>query len=242
MGMARIPSKFFKPLAAGAPTPFIEKPVRLERMIQIMAAVGDKLDVLMLPKVEGPWDIPRPASSSWPGLPPGPPAGASPRMHGMSLGPIGKNAIGGVAACQGRRGERCARLLPAGPLALYRWPHGGCVRGVWHQAVLRPVRGFLGPGGLRSPIPQCLSSRVAQVSHNFGLLPGCIVLHLAVHHDGARAVRHRLKDPPCEGNLGGIGREHPAGDPDLGRMQRPGPRTAKGWHAGLMRNTAVTCL
>src|SRR5271166_6916202 len=132
MGMARIPSKFYKPLAAGAPTPFIEKPVRLERMIhfvapqvekirakmpelirqvdvicgnledaipaadkeaaragfielaranefgrtglwtrvnalnspwvledilEIMAAVGDKLDVLMLPKVEGPWDI-----------------------------------------------------------------------------------------------------------------------------------------------------------------------------------------
>jgi len=132
MGKARIPSKFFKPLAAGAPTPFVEKPVRLERMIhfvapqvekirakmpelirqvdvicgnledaipaadkeaaragfielaranefgrtglwtrvnalnspwvlddilEIMATVGDKLDVLMLPKVEGPWDI-----------------------------------------------------------------------------------------------------------------------------------------------------------------------------------------
>lgn len=45
-------------------------------------------------------------------------------------------------------------------MALYRWPHGGCVRGAWHQAVLRPLRGFLGPGGLRSPIPQCLSSRL----------------------------------------------------------------------------------
>jgi len=184
MGMTRIPSKFFKPLAAGAPTPFSEKPVRLERMIhfvapqvekirakmpelirqvdvicgnledaipaadkeaaragfielaranefgrtglwtrvnalnspwvlddilEIMAAVGDKLDVLMLPKVEGPWDIhyldqllaqlearhgiKKPVMihalletaegvNNVEAI-----AGASPRMHGMSLGP-----------------------------------------------------------------------------------------------------------------------------------------------------------
>ena len=184
MGMARIPSKVFKPLAAGAPAPFIEKPVRLERMIhfvapqvekirakmpelirqvdvicgnledaipaadkeaaragfielaranefgrtglwtrvnalnspwvlddilEIMAAVGDKLDVLMLPKVEGPWDIhyldqllaqlearhgiKKPVMihalletaegvNNVEAI-----AGASPRMHGMSLGP-----------------------------------------------------------------------------------------------------------------------------------------------------------
>src|SRR5208337_3719881 len=132
MAQTRTPSKFFKALAAGAPAPFVEKPVRLERMIhfvapqvekirakipelirqvdvilgnledaipasdkeaaragfiemaranefgrtglwtrinalnrpwvlddivQIMSAVGDKLDVVMLPKVEGAWDI-----------------------------------------------------------------------------------------------------------------------------------------------------------------------------------------
>jgi malyl-CoA/(S)-citramalyl-CoA lyase len=184
MGMARIPSKVFKLLTAGAPAPFIEKPVRLERMIhfvapqvekirakmpelirqvdvicgnledaipaadkeaaragfielaranefgrtglwtrvnalnspwvledilEIMAAVGDKLDVLMLPKVEGPWDIhyldqllaqlearhgiKKPVMihalletaegvNNVEAI-----AGASPRMHGMSLGP-----------------------------------------------------------------------------------------------------------------------------------------------------------
>ena len=132
MAETRTPSKFFKPLAAGAPAPFVEKPVRLERMIhfvapqvekirakipelmkqvdvicgnledaipaqdkeaarrgfiemaranefgstglwtrinalnspwvlddvlEIVAAVGGKLDVIMLPKVEGAWDI-----------------------------------------------------------------------------------------------------------------------------------------------------------------------------------------
>jgi malyl-CoA/(S)-citramalyl-CoA lyase len=128
----KLPRQFFKPLAAGAPTPLRELPVRLERMIhfvpphiekvtakvpqlarevdvvlgnledaipadakkaardgfiamakatdfgatglwtrinalnspwvldditELVAAIGDKLDVIMLPKVDGPWDI-----------------------------------------------------------------------------------------------------------------------------------------------------------------------------------------
>ncbi|MBJ7534573.1 CoA ester lyase [Rhodomicrobium vannielii ATCC 17100] len=184
MAVTKTPSKFFKALAAGAPAPFVEKPVRLERMIhfvaphvekirakvpdlikqvdvvlgnledaipatekeaarkgfiklaqenefgntglwtrinslnspwvlddivEIVAAVGDKLDVIMLPKVEGPWDIhyldqllaqleakhniKKPVMihalletaegvANVDHI-----AGASPRMHGMSLGP-----------------------------------------------------------------------------------------------------------------------------------------------------------
>ena len=132
MAQIKSPSKFYTPLATGAPTPFRQLPVKLERMIhfvpphiekvraktptlidqvdvilgnledaipmeakqearagfitmaqenefgqtglwtrvnclnspwflddvtQIIAAVGNKLDVIMLPKVEGPWDI-----------------------------------------------------------------------------------------------------------------------------------------------------------------------------------------
>ncbi len=184
MAQTRTPSKFFKALAAGAPAPFVEKPVRLERMIHFVApqvekirakipelikqvdvicgnledaipvqdkeaarrgfiemarhndfgstglwtrinalnspwvlddvvelvgAVGDKLDVMMMPKVEGPWDIhyldqllaqleakhsiKKPIMihalletaegvNNVSEI-----AGASPRMHGMSLGP-----------------------------------------------------------------------------------------------------------------------------------------------------------
>ena len=130
--MSKSPRKFFEPLAIGAPAPYRELPVRVERMIhfvpphlekvrakigdmigavdvilgnledaipadakeaaragfiemgkahdfgstglwtrvnclnspwllddvtQIVGAIGDKLDVIMLPKVEGPWDI-----------------------------------------------------------------------------------------------------------------------------------------------------------------------------------------
>jgi malyl-CoA/(S)-citramalyl-CoA lyase len=184
MAQTRTPSKFFKALAAGAPAPFVEKPVRLERMLhfvapqvekirakipelmkqvdvicgnledaipaqdkeaarrgfiemargnefgstglwtrinalnspwvlddvlEIVAAVGGKLDVIMMPKVEGPWDIhyldqllaqleakhriKKPIMihalletaegvNDVEEI-----AGASPRMHGMSLGP-----------------------------------------------------------------------------------------------------------------------------------------------------------
>ena len=47
MGMARIPSKVFKPLAAGAPAPFIEKPVRLERVIYFVAPQVEKIRAKM---------------------------------------------------------------------------------------------------------------------------------------------------------------------------------------------------
>ena len=43
MAQTRTPSKFFKALAAGAPAPFVEKPVRLERMIHFVAPQVEKI-------------------------------------------------------------------------------------------------------------------------------------------------------------------------------------------------------
>jgi len=87
----------------------LNSPWVLDDILEIMAAVGDKLDVLMLPKVEGPWDIhyldqllaqlearhgiKKPVMihalletaegvNNVEAI-----AGASARMHGMSLGP-----------------------------------------------------------------------------------------------------------------------------------------------------------
>jgi len=40
---ARPPSKFYKALAAGAPAPFMDKPVRLERMIHFVAPHVEKI-------------------------------------------------------------------------------------------------------------------------------------------------------------------------------------------------------
>ncbi|MGB0747519.1 MAG: HpcH/HpaI aldolase/citrate lyase family protein [Magnetospiraceae bacterium] len=87
----------------------LNSPWFLEDMTEIVAAVGNKVDVIMLPKIEGPWDIhyadqllaqleakhgvTRPIMlhailetalgvSNVEAI-----AGASPRMHGLSLGP-----------------------------------------------------------------------------------------------------------------------------------------------------------
>ena len=43
MAQTRTPSKFFKALAAGAPAPFVEKPVRIERMIHFVAPQIEKI-------------------------------------------------------------------------------------------------------------------------------------------------------------------------------------------------------
>src|SRR5271165_6550674 len=43
MAATRTPSKFFKAIAAGAPAPFVEKPVRLERMIHFVAPQVEKI-------------------------------------------------------------------------------------------------------------------------------------------------------------------------------------------------------
>ena len=271
MAQTRTPSKFFKALAAGAPAPFVEKPVRIERMIhfvapqiekirakipelikqvdvicgnledaipaqdkeaarrgfielarandfgstglwtrinalnspwvlddivELVAEVGNKLDVMMMPKVEGPWDIhyldqllaqleakhniKKPIMihalletaegvSNVSEI-----AGASPRMHGMSLGPADLAASRAMKTTRVRRrasflwraGRREARrrfatlLLSTGFVALYRRGHGGCLRNPRHQAFLRAVRRLLRCGGLRIAVPECLSSRL----------------------------------------------------------------------------------
>jgi malyl-CoA/(S)-citramalyl-CoA lyase len=258
MAQTRTPSKFFKPLAAGAPAPFVDKPVRLERMIhfvaphvekirakvpdlikqvdvvlgnledaipagdkeaarrgfielaranefgttglwtrvnalnspwvlddilEIMAAVGGKLDVIMLPKVEGAWDIHYldqllAQLEAKHGI--GKPvmihalletaegvnnveeiAGASPRMHGMSLGPADLAAsramkttrVGGGHPSYGVLGDAAAG---GAPRAFYQ-------QDLWHYTVGRMVdacathgiKPFYGPFGDFSDSAAC---------------------------------------------------------------------------------------
>ena len=155
----------------------LNSPWVLDDITEIVAAVGDKLDVIMLPKVEGAWDIhyldqllaqleARHARQEADPDPrhPGDRRGrqqcrrrspaASPRMHGISLGPADLAAsramkttrVGGghpdyeVLADAAPSGRRAARGLPAGSLALHHRQDGRRLRGRRHQAVLRPVR------------------------------------------------------------------------------------------------------
>ncbi len=246
---SRSPRAFFKPLAIGAPEPFREPPVRLERMIHfvpphiekvrakvpdlarevdvvlgnledaipadakeaarsgfvemvkatdfgdtgvwtrvncldspwilddlttLMAEVGDRLDVVMLPKVQGPFDIHyldqllaqlearhrigRPVMihailetaegvKNVEAI-----AAASPRMHGMSLGPAD------LAASRGMKTTRVGGGHPA--YAVLADPDGDRPRAafqqdLWHYTVARMVdacvsaglKAFYGPFG-----------------------------------------------------------------------------------------------
>ncbi len=152
----------------------LNSPWFLDDVIDIVGAAGHKLDVIMLPKVEGPWDIhyldqllaqleakagiKRPIMihailetaegvSNIEEI-----AGASPRMHGMSLGPAD------LAASRGMKTTRVGGGHPSyGVLAD---ASGGQVRSfyqqdLWHYTVARMVdacqrcgiKAFYGPFG-----------------------------------------------------------------------------------------------
>ena len=252
------PRKFFEPLAIGAPAPFRELPVRLERMIhffppqiekmrakvpemvgqvdvllgnledaipadqkeaarrgfvevaravdfggtglwtrvnclnspwflddvtEIVAAAGDKLDVIMLPKVEGPWDIhfldqllaqlearhaiKKPilihalletalGVENVSAI-----AQASPRMHGLSLGPADLAASRGMKTTRVGGGHPSYGVLEdarpdQGPRFLHQ-------QDLWHYTVAKMVdacqsagiKAFYGPFGDFSDASAC---------------------------------------------------------------------------------------
>ncbi len=249
MPATRTPAKFFSSLAIGAPEPFREPPVRLERMIHfipphnvkitakigelkaqvdvilgnledaipadqktnaragfirmaldhdfggtglwtrvnclnspwflddiidIVGAAGHKLDVVMLPKVEGPWDIhyldqllaqleakagiKRPIMihailetaegvSNIEEI-----AAASPRMHGMSLGPADLAASRGMKTTRVGGGHPAYGVLADGAAGQARAFYQ---QDLWHYTVARMVdacqrcgiKAFYGPFG-----------------------------------------------------------------------------------------------
>ncbi|MDX2158868.1 MAG: CoA ester lyase [Hyphomicrobiaceae bacterium] len=263
MNPARTPSKFYAPLATGAPAPYRSLPVRLERMIhfvpphndkirsrvpelirqvdvvlgnledaipadqkenarkgfiamardndfgatglwtrinclnspwglddilEVVPAAGHKLDVMMLPKVEGPWDIHyldqllaqleakheiqkpilihailetaegvRNVEAI---------AGASPRMHGMSLGPADLAASRGMKTTRVGGGHPdYAVMADMAPGADPKAPRTHYQQDLWHYTVQKMVdaclmyglKPFYGPFGDFSDLAACES-------------------------------------------------------------------------------------
>jgi malyl-CoA/(S)-citramalyl-CoA lyase len=256
----KAPRKFFEPLAVGAPRPYAELPLRLERMIhfvpphnekvrakvgdlaaqvdvvlgnledaipieakvdaregfiamakasdfgetglwvrvnalnspwflddltRIVSEIGDRLDVVMLPKVEGPWDIhfidqylallearagvKKPilvhailetaeGVNNVAAI-----AAASPRMHGMSLGPADLAASRGMKTTRVGGGHPDYRVLsdPAADGA----PRLASQQDLWHYTIARMVdacaanglKAFYGPFGDFSDSAACES-------------------------------------------------------------------------------------
>jgi len=174
----------------------LNSPWVLDDVNEIVSAVGDKLDVMMLPKVEGPWDVhyldqllaqlearhnvKKPilihailetaqGVANVEAI-----AGASPRMHGMSLGP---------ADLAASRGMKTTRVGGGHPFyGVMADPQEGVEQrdfyqqDLWHYTVARMVdacmmyglRAFYGPFGDFSDEAAC----EAQFRNAF--LQGCV--------------------------------------------------------------------
>jgi malyl-CoA/(S)-citramalyl-CoA lyase len=151
----------------------LNSPWFLDDVTEIVGAIGDKLDVLMVPKVEGPWDIhyvdqllaqlearhevSRPilihailetaeGVKNVDAI-----AAASPRMHGMSLGPADLAASRGMKTTRVGGGHPAYGILADpgdGERAFYQ-------QDLWHYTVAKMVdacrtygiRAFYGPFG-----------------------------------------------------------------------------------------------
>jgi malyl-CoA/(S)-citramalyl-CoA lyase len=163
----------------------LNSPWALDDILEIVPAVGAKLDVVMLPKVEGPWDIhyldqllaqlegkhalPRPilihailetaeGVNNVEAI-----ARASPRMHGMSLGPAD------LAASRGMKTTRVGGGHPAYGVLADPGAAGGkrdfYQQDLWHYTLARMVdacmafdlKPFYGPFGDFSDPAACES-------------------------------------------------------------------------------------
>jgi malyl-CoA/(S)-citramalyl-CoA lyase len=174
----------------------LNSPWALDDIIEIVAAVGSKLDVVMLPKVEGPWDIhyldqllaqleakqslPRPilihailetaeGVANVEAI-----AAASPRMHGISLGPADLAASRGMKTTRVGGGHPGYGVLadaaePGGTRAFFQ-------QDLWHYTLSRMVdacashgiKPFYGPFGDFADTAAC----TAQFRNAF--LHGCV--------------------------------------------------------------------
>ncbi len=173
----------------------LNSPWFLDDLLEIMPAVGDKLDVIMLPKVEGPWDIhyldqllaqlearagvvkpilihaileTAEGVKNVESI-----ATASPRMHGMSLGPAD------LAASRGMKTTRVGGGHPDYSVLADKSDDGqraGFQQDLWHYTVAKMVdacaaagiKAFYGPFGDFSDPDAC----EAQFRNAF--LMGCV--------------------------------------------------------------------
>ena len=163
----------------------LNSPWALDDVVEIVAAVGTKLDVIMLPKVEGPWDvhyldqllaqlearhkIAKPilihailetaeGVSNVEEI-----AAASPRMHGMSLGPADLAASRGMKTTRVGGGHPGYGVLADADPARAQAPRAFHQQDLWHYTVARMVdacrrnglAAFYGPFGDFADLAAC---------------------------------------------------------------------------------------
>lgn len=196
----------------------LNSPWALDDVLEIVPRVGAKLDVIMLPKVDGPWDIHyldqllaqlearhaigRPIMihailetaegvNNVEAI-----AGASPRMHGMSLGPADLAASRGMKTTRVGGGHPAYGVLAdSGPAGVPRAFHQ---QDLWHYTLARMVdacaahgiKAFYGPFGDFSDPDAC----EAQFRNAF--LQGCVGAWSL--HPSQIDVAKRVFSPPAD--------------------------------------------
>src|SRR6266436_6028171 len=203
----------------------LNSPWMLDDMTEIVGAVGEKLDVIMLPKVEGPWDIhyldqllaqleakhsvKRPilihailetaeGVDNVADI-----AVASPRMHGISLGPADLAASRALAAV-----TRNTECLPTLPLAANRALRFSRIYGTtpwprWSMPALRRASSHFTVHSATSTIKKGARPNSATPSSWAAWAPGrCIQPRCRSRNACSRRIRRRFVSPrkssmPC---------------------------------------------
>jgi malyl-CoA/(S)-citramalyl-CoA lyase len=174
----------------------LNSPWALDDVIEIVAAIGDKLDVIMLPKVEGPWDIlyldqllaqleakhhlAKPilihalietaeGVNNVESI-----AVASPRMHGMSLGPADLAASRAMKTTRVGGGHPNYKVLadagaPDAPRAAFQ-------QDLWHYTIAKMVDACAAAGikPFYGPFGDFADAAACEVQFRNAFLMGCV--------------------------------------------------------------------
>ena len=173
----------------------LNSPWVLDDITEIVGAVGDKLDVIMLPKVEGPWDIhyldqmlaqlearhgvSRPilihailetaeGVKNVEAI-----ATASPRMHGMSLGPADLAASRGMKTTRVGGGHPDYQVLAD---ASDDAPRAGYQQDLWHYTVAKMVDACMSAGikPFYGPFGDFADGAACEAQFRNAFLMGCL--------------------------------------------------------------------
>ena len=220
----------------------LESPWVLDDLTQLVAAIGERLDVVMVPKVEGAWDIhyvdrllaqleakaglDRPilvhailetaqGVTNLEEI-----ATASPRMQGMSFGPADLAANRRMKTTRVGGGHPGYRVIedpdPDNPDA----PRATAQQDPWHYSIARMVDACAGAGILPfyGPYGDIKDTEGCETQFRAAFLLGCVGRVVAP----PRADRHREEGLLARSGRGEVRQEGDRGDP--GRPRRPHDR------------------
>ena len=177
----------------------LNSPWVLDDICDVVAAVGQKLDVIMLPKVEGAWDIhyldqllAQLEAKHGVGKPilihailetaegvnnVAAIAGASPRMHGISLGPADLAASRAMKTTRVGGGHPDYRVLAdAAPDSAADAPRAAYQQDLWHYTIVKMVDACAAAGikPFYGPFGDFADSAACEAQFRNSFLMGCV--------------------------------------------------------------------